>query len=205
MGGATRERAVRGAMRRDVGQLEGRGGMDIADLARRILANSNRLHDPRYVGHQVAVPRPELALLEGLNALLNNGMAVYEMGPIQTAMELRALQWMAQKLGMPASADGVMTSGGSLGNLTALLAARQRKVDAWNLGGDRFCVLASSQAHYCIDRATRILGWGEGGVVSVQTTPAPEERPGNGRPGARGAADAAPRTRAGCREGRASG
>jgi len=150
-----------------VAPLDGRGGHDLFALASQMLRASNRLHDPRYMGHQVAVPRPELALLEGLNALLNNGMAVYEMGPIQTAMELRALQWMAQKLGMPEDSDGVMTSCGSLGNLTALLAARQRNGDAWNAGGDRFCVLASSQAHYCIDRATRILGWGEGGVVSV--------------------------------------
>lgn len=155
------------SMLASVAPLDGNGGLDLASLCARMLLASNRLHDPRYMGHQVAVPRPELALLEGLGALLNNGMAVYEMGPIQTAMELRALQWMAQKLGMPSRTDGVMTSGGSLGNLTALLAARQRAADAWNRGGDRFCVLASAQAHYCIDRAARILGWGEGGVVSV--------------------------------------
>jgi L-2,4-diaminobutyrate decarboxylase len=155
------------AMLDSVAPLDGTGGQDLFALMSRMLSASNRLHDPRYMGHQVAVPRPELALLEGLNALLNNGMAVYEMGPIQTAMELRALQWMANKLGMPTRTDGVMTSGGSLGNLTALLAARQRAADAWNDGGDRFCVLVSSQAHYCIDRAARILGWGEGGVVSV--------------------------------------
>ena len=155
------------SMLASVAALDGKGGLDLAALCARMLRASNRLHDPRYMGHQVAVPRPELALLEGLSALLNNGMAVFEMGPIQTAMELRALQWMAQKLGMPARTDGVMTSGGSLGNLTALLAARQRAADAWNRGGDRFCVLASAQAHYCIDRAARILGWGDGGVVSV--------------------------------------
>ena len=152
-----------------VPELDGRGGADPIALAERLLAESNRLHDPRWMGHQVAAPLPMLALFEGLSALLNNGMAVYEMGPIQTAMELRALQWMATRLGMPASADGVMTSGGSLGNLTALLAARQRTQDVWNQGGGSFCVFASSQAHYCVDRAARILGFGEGGVVQVPT------------------------------------
>jgi len=145
-----------------------RGGADPQALLRRLLAESNHLHDPRYVGHQVCPPLPQLALFEAANAILNNGMAVYEMGPIQTAMELRCVQWLADRLGMPPGHDGVLTSGGSLGNLTALLAARQRMTgDAWRRGGARFCVLASEQAHYCIDRALRILGQGDHGVVPV--------------------------------------
>ncbi|MGE3171020.1 MAG: aspartate aminotransferase family protein [Planctomycetota bacterium] len=137
-------------------------------LLHRLLAESNRLHHPRYMGHQVCPPQPVLALFELANAVLNNGMAVYEMGPVQTAMELRAVRWMAGRLGLPDGADGVLTSGGSVGNLTALLAARQRHGgDAWQRGGDRFCVLVSEQAHYCIGRAVRILGWGDGGVVPV--------------------------------------
>ncbi len=150
-----------------VAELDGRGGNDPVHWVKRLLAESNHLHDPRYMGHQVSAPLPMLALFEAVGALLNNGMAVYEMGPVQTAMELRALQWMARVLGMPAASDGVMTSGGSLGNLTALLAARQRHGDAWQKGGHDFCVLASEQAHYCVDRACRILGLSDQGLVTI--------------------------------------
>ena len=137
-------------------------------LLQRLLAESNKLHHPRFVGHQVNPPLPLAALLGLVAGLLNNGMAVYEMGPLQTAMEQRVVDWMCQKLGYPATADGVLTSGGSIGNLTALLAARQAMPgDAWQHGMQQGAVLVSEQAHYCIDRAVRILGLGQDGVVRV--------------------------------------
>ncbi|MCY1019319.1 pyridoxal phosphate-dependent decarboxylase family protein [Pyxidicoccus sp. MSG2] len=145
---------------------------DFADLVARVLSGSNHLHHPRYVGHQVTAPVPLAALCDAVSSLLNNGMAVYEMGPVSTAMERNVLRWMAARLGLPESTDGVLTSGGSLGNLTALLAARQAKAgyDAWNQGahaGPPLTVLVAKTAHYCVSRATRIMGWGEGGVTPV--------------------------------------
>lgn len=136
------------------------------------LAGSIRLHHPRYLGHQVPPPLPAAALVDAMAALLNNGMAVYEMGGTATPHELAVLDWMARTLGLPPSAGGLLTSGGSLGNLTALLAARQARAghDVWT-DGDRpappLAVLVASTAHYSIDRAVRVLGWGAGGAVAV--------------------------------------
>ncbi|NTX02929.1 aminotransferase class I/II-fold pyridoxal phosphate-dependent enzyme [Myxococcus sp. CA040A] len=145
---------------------------DFAELMASVLSGSNHLHHPRYVGHQVTAPVPLAALCDAVSSLLNNGMAVYEMGPVSTAMERNVLRWMAARLGMPESTDGVLTSGGSLGNLTALLAARQARAgyDAWNDGahaGPPLAVLVPTTAHYCVSRATRVMGWGSGGVVPV--------------------------------------
>ena len=57
------------------------------DLMPRVLERSNHLHDPRYAGHQVAVPLPELAWISAASALINNGMAIDEMGPASSPME----------------------------------------------------------------------------------------------------------------------
>jgi L-2,4-diaminobutyrate decarboxylase len=88
------------------------------------------------------------------------------------AMERSVSAWFTRRLGFGAGADGIFTSGGSLGNLTALLAARASRAgyDVWRDGhhaGPPLAVLVSSQAHYSIDRAVRILGWGEGGAAIV--------------------------------------
>ncbi|MCE9670829.1 aminotransferase class V-fold PLP-dependent enzyme [Myxococcus stipitatus] len=146
---------------------------DFAELVARVLSGSNHLHHPRYMGHQVTAPVPLAALCDAISSLLNNGMAVYEMGPVSTAMERNVLRWMAARLAMPESTDGVLTSGGSLGNLTALLAARQAKAgyDAWNGGahaGPPLTLLVPRTAHYCLARATRVMGWGEGGVTPLE-------------------------------------
>ncbi len=98
---------------------------DLIECLTRTAAGSIRLHHRRYLGHQVPPPVPGAALADALAALLNNGMAVYEMGGVATPQELAVLRWMSDLLGLPAGAGGLLTSGGSVGNLTALLAARQ--------------------------------------------------------------------------------
>ncbi|MCU0618915.1 MAG: pyridoxal-dependent decarboxylase [Gemmatimonadaceae bacterium] len=141
-------------------------------LLARTLAGSTHLHDPGFVGHQVAPVLPLAALCELVATLLNNGSAVYEMGPVSTVMERRVLRWCADTLGLPATAGGVLTSGGTLATLTALLAARQARAgwDTWERGahdGPPLAILVSAQAHYCADRAVRIMGWGRDGVITV--------------------------------------
>ncbi|MDY7227820.1 pyridoxal phosphate-dependent decarboxylase family protein [Hyalangium rubrum] len=147
-------------------------GGELSPFIARVLGGSNHLHHPRYVGHQVSAPLPLAALCDFVSSLLNNGMAVYEMGPAVSAMEHNLLRWMAGQLGLPESAGGVFTSGGSVGNLTALLAARQAKAgyDAWNGGspaGPPLTVLVAETAHYSLARATKVMGWGAEGLTPV--------------------------------------
>ncbi|MEZ6019676.1 MAG: pyridoxal-dependent decarboxylase [Planctomycetota bacterium] len=137
---------------------------------RDLLQHAHHLHHPGYIGHQVAPIVPAAALVEMVSTMLNNGMAIWEMGPANTACEKRMVQILAQQVGWSSGADGVLTHGGSLGNLTALLAARQARAqgDAWSDGQTRpGTFLASAQNHYSIDRAVRIMGMGAQGVTQV--------------------------------------
>lgn len=150
------------------------GGADALEILGRAIEGSNHLHHPGYVGHQVSAPLPLAALAELASALLNNGMAVYETGPAATAIERAVVRFLADRAGLPPSADGVLTSGGSAGNLTALLAARQARAgfDVWRRGlhaGPPLALLVSEQAHYCVRRAAGIMGLGEDGVFLVPT------------------------------------
>ncbi len=136
-----------------------------------ILHNSIHLHHPRFMGHQVCPPAPITALASMMTALLNNGMAVYEMGAPATALERLLIEQVAAKLGFDVSiASGFLTSGGTLANLTALLAARSHYAgtDVWRKGHTQpLALMVSEQAHYCVDRAARIMGWGEQGTIKI--------------------------------------
>lgn len=148
------------------------GGADLHGLLARVLAESHHLQHPRYIGHQCSVPLPMAALLGAVSDLLNNGSAVYEMGPVNTAMEKALVRWFAGLAGFdPARADGVWTHGGSAGNLTALLAARQASAshDVWEQGYAAATpwLVASEQAHYSVRRAAQVLGLGGARVVAV--------------------------------------
>ncbi|MGB5654192.1 MAG: pyridoxal-dependent decarboxylase [Robiginitalea sp.] len=145
---------------------ESGSGVDTANILKHI----TRVHHPRYMGHQVAPPLPVASLMALLGGFLNNGMAVYEMGMAPTAMEHLITGWLCRKVGYSSSARGILTSGGTLANLTALLSARRNGVaeDIWNRGySGGLAILVSEAAHYCVDRAARIMGLGEAGVLKV--------------------------------------
>ncbi|MDG1573455.1 aminotransferase class I/II-fold pyridoxal phosphate-dependent enzyme [Robiginitalea sp. M366] len=141
-----------------------------ADLFPKMLERTTQVHHPRCVGHQVAPPMPLASLAALLSGVQNNGMAIYEMGMAPTAMERLLTDWLCRKAGFGPDARGFLTCGGTLANLTALLAARRARGrdDVWNQGySARHAVLVSAAAHYCIDRAARIMGMGSQGVILV--------------------------------------
>ena len=146
------------------------GQGDITDFFSKTIQYSNHLHHPRYMGHQVTPPVPITAIASMLSSLLNNGMAVYEMGLVSNPLERILSELLAQKIGFDAHASGLLTSGGTLANLTALLAARAAKTDVWEDGtNERLAVMVSDEAHYCIDRAARIMGMGNEGIIKIPT------------------------------------
>ncbi|TAI49197.1 pyridoxal phosphate-dependent decarboxylase family protein [Flagellimonas allohymeniacidonis] len=135
-----------------------------------VLKRTTHTHHPKYVGHQVAAPAPITVLTGALSSLLNNGMAVYEMGMSPTAMERIVTDKLAEKIGYDSQSRGILTSGGTLANLTALLAARKAKVlhDVWNEGHSQpLGIMVSEQAHYCVDRAAKIMGLGNKGIIKL--------------------------------------
>jgi L-2,4-diaminobutyrate decarboxylase len=147
--------------------------MDPAALAAFVaeyLRRSTHLHAKGFMAHQVAVPHFASALADLVCGMTNNGMAVYEMGPPAVAIERAVLQWMRRHAGFD-SGSGVLVHGGSLANLTALLAARAAAApDAWQHGvpGD-LVVLAPASSHYSLARAVAIAGLGEDAVWPLPT------------------------------------
>ncbi len=134
-----------------------------------VLAHSTRLHHPHVMGHQVPPPAPIAALAGLVSGVLNQGMAVYEMGMVANPMERVVTDFLAQKLGFDAKSNGLLTSGGTLANLTALLAARAALFpNAWTeVLPEKIAVMVSEEAHYCVDRAVRIMGLGSAGIIKI--------------------------------------
>ena len=66
------------------------------------------------------------------------------------------LGWFAEWVGYPRDADGILVSGGSAANLTALGCAREAR--AGNMRDD-LAIYVSNQSHSSIARAARTLGF----------------------------------------------
>lgn len=143
------------------------GQMSPEAYCRALLAGSVRISDPKYMGHQICYPAPAAMLAGFMVDCLNNGSGVYEMGMAGTSMEKILIRSLADRLGFSRSAGGFLTSGGTLANLTAMLAARAKALGESTDDARPMAVMVSAQAHYCIERAVHVMGWGQGGIVHV--------------------------------------
>ena len=85
-----------------------------------------------------------------------------------TLIEAQALRWTAEFVGFPL-AGGSFTSGGTVSNVTALAAARERAVPGSRKRGTPpgAVVYCSSDAHYSNVRAVELLGIGSDNVRDV--------------------------------------
>lgn len=140
------------------------------DPAQALLNDTINIHNPRYMGHQISPALPETAITAMVSAMLNNGMGVYEMGAAPTVMERLVAEHLCETLGYPEGSGGFLTSGGTLATLTALLAARRKIApsNVWEEGHrERLAIMVSGEAHYCADRAARIMGLGNDGIIKV--------------------------------------
>jgi L-2,4-diaminobutyrate decarboxylase len=177
--------------------LEGMPAGEVwTELWDKVVDDSNHQHHPMYMVHQVAPPLVHAALADALVGLLNQSVAVWEMAPTATFVEVQVIRWMTELLGYPATSDGTFVSGGSVANLTGLLAAREAifpgvwrrgsggQDSDWSAGAGgaepatgaegeladaarRAVIFVSAQAHYSMERAIGVMGLGSDAVIPV--------------------------------------
>ena len=91
-----------------------------------------------------------------------------------SALELVVLDWFRQWVGYPEEAAGVLVSGGSAANLTALACAREARIGSMN---EQAVVYMSDQTHSSVARAARALGFRPDQVRIIPTDQQARIRP----------------------------
>lgn len=133
--------------------------------------HSAQILSPNYMGHQVPPAHPLAAAMDGFVSVLNQGLAVEEMSPLATAIEHAVVAKLCEVIGWDKRASGIATSGGTLANMTAILAARNKAFpNYWKEGppkDQRPALIASKEAHYSIARAAGVLGLGMNSIVTA--------------------------------------
>ncbi len=118
---------------------------------------------------QVAVDADALA------SASNASMDTYDSGPATLAIEQWVVRALAGLAGFGPAADGVLTPGGSISNLLAVLIARDSAAAAVGIdvrrhgvqGLLRPVVFCSELAHFSVQRACAALGLGEDAAITI--------------------------------------
>lgn len=139
---------------------------------RAIIENSRHNGHPRFFGYVASPATAPGAFADLLASTLNSNVTSWRSGPAATEIERTVISWLASLIGYGSAAQpahGLLTSGGSMANLTALLIAHRDKSGAdvaanglWNAAP--MTIYASDQIHMSIPKAADILGIGRAQV-----------------------------------------
>jgi len=128
---------------------------------------------PRFWGWVNGTGTPSGVLAELATAVLNtNAGGGHQAAPY---LERQVVDWCKTMLGFPATASGVLVTGGSVANLVALAAARDAADPGIGLNGlgatpRPLVFYASSETHNSVDKAVRLLGLGQRALRAVPVT-----------------------------------
>jgi aromatic-L-amino-acid/L-tryptophan decarboxylase len=106
------------------------------------------------------------ALAEYLSHGLNRYVGLWQASPAVAQLEENVTRWLCDLFAFPAPAQGVLTTGGSLANLSAVVTARHAKL------GDAFwdgTYYVTDQTHGSNTKAAAIAGFSERNVRIVPT------------------------------------
>jgi aromatic-L-amino-acid/L-tryptophan decarboxylase len=128
----------------------------LARLKRDVFPNNLHVDHPRFFAF---VPGPNnfvSAMADALAAGFNVFNGTWLGGSAAAAMELEVIEWFRQWCGFPETGGGLFVSGGSVANMTALLAARHAILNDRVKGAT---VYFSDQTHSSVERALRVIGF----------------------------------------------
>lgn len=96
------------------------------------------------------------ALADLISGATNRYTGVYAAAPALVQLEANVLSWLAGVVGLPATARGLLTSGGSLAAFTAIVTARRERLPEDFLRGT---IYLSDQTHHCVTKAAVLAGF----------------------------------------------
>lgn len=154
--------------------VEGREFARLIEMFAAVIAPGSRHNGhPRFFGYVSAPGTAVASVADLLASALNPNLTAWRSAPAPVELERLTIDWIKEALGCEPSAGGLLMSGGSTANFTALAAARYRHCgEAVATHGAAahhrpLRIYASTQAHHSIHKAAALLGIGRANVRDV--------------------------------------
>jgi glutamate/tyrosine decarboxylase-like PLP-dependent enzyme len=168
-----RPSTIRAAFDLDRSLPENGTGADalFAGLVDRLFDHSLFNAHPRFFGYVTAPPAPVGILGDLVASALNPNVGSWRLGPAATEIEAATVRWIAEFIGFPANAGGLLVSGGNMANFVGFFAARAARAP-WDVrreglsadGASRLRVYCSSETHTWIQKAADLSGIGTSSI-----------------------------------------
>jgi aromatic-L-amino-acid decarboxylase len=97
---------------------------------------------------------------------VNRYVGVFAAAPMLAQLEANVIRWFNEIVGLPSTAGGVLTSGGSLANLTAIVTARRTRLPENFLRARLYC---SDQIHHSFQKSAVLAGFPPASIREIRT------------------------------------
>jgi aromatic-L-amino-acid/L-tryptophan decarboxylase len=136
-------------------------------LRRNVFDHSALEPHPGFLAYVPSCPTFPAVLGDWLATGFNSFGGAWSVAAGPNAVELSVLDWFRTWVGYPAGSGGLLTSGGSAANVTAMVAARHAVVQDQPGRIERVTLYTSAQAHSSVVRAAWIAGVPRANVRSI--------------------------------------
>jgi aromatic-L-amino-acid decarboxylase len=130
-------------------------------LFRRVVTKGFGTAGPGYLAYIPGGGILHAAVADFIADAVNRYVGVFAAAPGLAQIEANVIRWFCDIVGYPATAGGILTSGGSLANFSALVTARRQLLPDDFLSGTLY---ASDQVHHSIAKAAILAGFPEDNV-----------------------------------------
>lgn len=135
---------------------QGLGGEQALELFAEVLAPATiSIDHPNYLSFIPAAPTEASSLFDLVVSASSIYGGSWKEGAGAVFAENQVLEFLARECGLPEGAGGVFVQGGTLGNLSALVAARESAKQT--LGPKRWAVIASVESHSSLKAAAKVM------------------------------------------------
>lgn len=155
-------------------------GALLADWRERVVPMLTAIGSPRHFAYVNGSGAMIGILAEALAACINTNAGAWKLGPAATEIERQCIRWIADFIGYPTDTGGIMVSGGTMANYTAILTALRHiaPYDSTENGlqdtarSGRFLIyVADHEGHISITRVADMLNLGRNAVRFVPSRP----------------------------------
>ena len=128
----------------------------VGEMLEDVCTNQALLQHPRFFAFVPSPASPLSWVGDVLTDAYNPHGGTWMESSAASCLEQETIEWLCQQAGYPQTAGGLLVSGGSIANLTALAAARHAMLAETEYSSG--VAYLSEQAHFSILKALRIMG-----------------------------------------------
>jgi aromatic-L-amino-acid decarboxylase len=124
-------------------------------LFTRVIPKSFNTAGPGYLAYIPGGGLPHAAVADLISDATNRYVGVFAAAPGLAQIEGNVVRWFCEIVGYPKGAGGILTTGGSLSNFSAVVTARRERLPENFLSGTAY---VSDQTHHSVQKAAMLAG-----------------------------------------------